>query len=64
MGDHLIFRRTKGGISEKLWKDSKGTFQICLDNEDDGGRGGSRKLSIVIRGDHVSKVTFKGGRVG
>ena len=23
-GDHLIFRRTKGGIAENIWKDSEG----------------------------------------
>ena len=47
-GDHLISRRTKGGISRnwepkrgdqwKLWKDhgTGGTAQICLENEDIG----------------------------
>ena len=63
-GDHLIFRRTKGrisrkrepkrGISErKVLKDLEGfrggTTHICLENEGMGG-GGSRKLSIDIRG--------------
>ena len=26
-----------------------------------GGGGGSRKLYIVMRGDHFNKITFKGG---
>ena len=38
----------------------KGTTQICLENEDMGG-GGSRKSSKVIRSDHFSEVTLKGG---
>ena len=35
--------------------------QICLENEDIGGGGGSRKSSNLIRGDHFGKVTVKGG---
>ena len=67
---HLIFGRTKGGISSnwepkrgdrwKIWKDSEGgTTQICLENE--GMVGGSRKSSKVIRGDHFTEETVKGG---
>ena len=48
LGYHLIFRRTKGGIScnwePKTW-------------------GGSRKLSKAIREDYFSEVTFKVGSV-
>ena len=70
-GDHLSFRRTKGGSVvtenpkggslETLEGFGEGTTQICLENEDMEGRGGSRKTSKVIRGpDHFSEVTFKG----
>ena len=71
--DHLIFGRTKGGIScnwepkrgdhWKLWKDSEGgTTQIFLENEDmEGGRGGREKHQKLFGGpDHFSEVTFKG----
>ena len=37
------------------------TTQICLENEDMVGGGGSRKSSNVIRGDHFSEVTVKEG---
>ena len=37
-----------------------GTTQICLENEGMEG-GGSRESSKIIRGDHFSEVTFKGG---
>ena len=67
---HLSFGRTKGGIISnwepkrgdrwKIWKDSEGgTTQICLENE--GMVGGSRKSSKVIRGDHFTEETVKGG---
>ena len=63
-GDQLKLR-TQKGRSLKLWKDSRGTTQICLENEDmeGGGGGGGRspKSSKVIRGDHFGKVTLKGG---
>ena len=35
--------------------------KICLENEDIGVGGRSRKSSKVIWGDHFSEVTFKGG---
>ena len=39
-----------------------GTTQICLENEGmEAGGGGSRKSSKVIRRDHFSEITFKGG---
>ena len=43
--DHLIFRRTKAGISRKRTQKGleglrRGTNQICLENEDMGGEGG------------------------
>ena len=67
-GDDFIFGGTKGGISPKggspktLEGFRGGTTQICLENKDMwGGGGGSRKSSKVIRGDHFSVVTFKGG---
>ena len=60
-GDHLIFGRTKGSISPNsaVIQRGGGTTQICLENED--MEWGSRKSSKVIRGDHFSEVTFKGG---
>ena len=76
-GDHLIFRRTEGGISRnwehkregeeslKIFDGFRGvTTQICLNNASLTCKdivGGSRKLSIVMRGDHFNKTTFKGG---
>ena len=48
-GDHLIFRRTKegsvvtedpkGGVTENFGRIQKEATQICLENEDMGGRG-------------------------
>ena len=35
-GDHLIFRRTKGGITENFGRIQRGGTQICLENEDMG----------------------------
>ena len=70
-GDHLIFRRTEGGISrsrepergslKKFWKDSGGggTLKSAWTMPDMGG-GGSRKLSIVMTGDRFNEITFKG----
>ena len=37
LGDHLIFRRTKGGITENFGRIQKETTQIGLENEDLGG---------------------------
>ena len=66
-GDHLIFRKIKGGICRnwqpkrgdhwKLWKDSEGgplKFPRKMKTW-----GGSRKSSKVIRGDHFSEITVK-----
>ena len=69
MGDHLIFRRAKGGISCKrrtqagaslrTWEGfRRGITQICLENEE---MEGIAKVIKSIRGDHSSEVTFKGG---
>ena len=38
-GDHLIFRRTKGGITENLWNDSEGDYSSLLGKWRHGGRG-------------------------
>ena len=54
-------RTQEGGSLKTLEGFRGGTTQICLENEDMGGGGGSRKSSNVIRGDHFSEVTFKGG---
>ena len=65
-------RRILGGITRFLGEQKGGSLktsegfrggitQICLENEDDGAGGGSQKSSKVIRGDHCSEVTFKGG---
>ena len=64
-GDHLIFRRTKGGISRKL-EPKRGlmkTLEGFRGPPDGGGGGGGglRKSSTVIKGNHFSEVTFKGG---
>ena len=65
-GDHLIFRKTKGGISRnwelkrgdrwKLWKSSEGVHSNLVGKWRHGGGGGSRKSSKVIRGHHFSEV--------
>ena len=49
----------RGGIAENLKDSEGGTTQICLENE--GMVGVSRKSSKVIRGDHFTEETFKGG---
>ena len=69
-GDHQIFGRTKaksvvtenakGGIAENFGRIQRVITQFCLKNEE-RGRGGLWKSSKVIRGDHFSEVTFKGG---
>ena len=53
LGDHLIFRRTKGGISENLGKIQRGLFKFSWTMKTMGGGGGSRKLSIVIMGESL-----------
>ena len=72
-GHHLIFRRTKRGIS-RHWEPKRGDHRkLCKDSEGGppkfawkmktwwGGGVGSRESSNVIRRDHFSAVTFKGG---
>ena len=67
----MIFKRTKegsvvtedpkGGVTENFGRIQKEATQICLENEDMGGGGGSRKLSNVIREGHFIELTFKWG---
>ena len=52
LGDHLIFRRTKGGISENFGKIRRGLFKFSWTMKTMGG-GESRKLSIVIMGESL-----------
>ena len=59
-GGSVVTENPKGGIIETLEGFKGGTTKIRLENEDMGG-GGPRKSSNVIRGDHFSEVTFKGG---
>ena len=70
-GYHLIFRRTKGGgsvvtenpkggITENFGRIQRGITQFCLNNED-MGREIAKVIKCLIRGDHFSEVTFKGG---
>ena len=61
MGDQSQLRTQKEGSLKTLEEFRWGTTQIFLENEDMGGGGGSRKSSNVIREDHFSEVTFKGG---
>ena len=52
------------GDRRKRWKDSEGEplkFAWKIKTCREGGGGGSRKSSKVIRGDHFSEVTFKAG---
>ena len=60
MGDQSQLRTQKEGSLKTLEGFRGGTTQIFLENEDMGGEG-SRKSSNVIREDHFSEVTFKGG---
>ena len=60
-GDHLIFRKTKGGITENVGRIQRGATQICLENEDMGGGGGIAKVINSYQGESLSEVTFKGG---
>ena len=39
LGDHLIFRRTKGGISENLGKIQRGLFKFSWTMKTMGGGG-------------------------
>ena len=59
-GGSVITENPKGGSLKTSEEFRGGTTQICLENEDMGG-GGSRKSSNVIRRDHFSEVTLKGG---
>ena len=65
----MIFRRTEGGIkteNPKGWiteifgRIQRGDHSNLL-GKWRHGTGESRKSSTVIRGDHFSEVTFKGG---
>ena len=49
-GGSVVTENPKGGITENLGKIQRRTTQICLENEDMEGGGGSRKTSTVIRG--------------
>ena len=61
-GGSVVTENPKGGITENFGRIQKGDHSICLENEGmGGGAGGSRKSSNVIRDDHFSEVTFKGG---
>ena len=62
-GGSVVTENPKGGSLKTSGGFRVGITQICLENED-RGRGGSRKSSKVIRGDHCGEVTFKEGIVG
>ena len=55
--DHEKEGRIQGGRRGGGDRGPQGATQICLDNARHGG--GSRKLSIVVRGDHFNEMTFK-----
>ena len=55
----VVTENPKAEIAENFGRiQREWVSQICLESEDGGG---SRKLSKVVRGDHFSKVTSKGG---
>ena len=63
-GGSVVTENPKGGSLKTLEGFRRGggeSTKICLKNEDMGE--GSRKSSNVIRGNHLSEVTFK-GRIG
>ena len=59
-GGHMIFRRTKGEITENFGRITAwGTAQICLENEDIWW-GDRESQQMLLGGDHFSEVTLKG----
>ena len=62
-GESVVTENPKGGSLKTLegFRGGGESTKICLENEDMGG--GSRKSSNLIRGNHLSEVTFK-GRIG
>ena len=42
--------KPKGGITENFGRIQRGTTQVCLENQDIGVGGGTRKSSNFIRG--------------
>ena len=62
-GGSVVTENPKGGSLKTLEGFSRGTTQICLENEGNGRGRGIRKSSNVFRGDYFSEVTFE-GRIG
>ena len=59
LGNHLIFRISKGGVTENFGRIQRGALEFAWKVKTCGGDG--EKSSNVIRGDQFSEVTFKGG---
>ena len=59
-GGSVVTENPKGGITENFGSIQKGITQFCLNNED-MGREIAKVIKCLIRGDHFSEVTFKGG---
>ena len=50
LGDHLIFRRTKGGISENLGKIQRGLFKFSWTMKTMGGGGITKVINSFYGG--------------
>ena len=52
LGDHLIFRRTKGGISENFGKIQRGLFKLSwtMKTMERGGGGITKVINSYYRG--------------
>ena len=62
MGGSVVTENPKGGSAENFGRIQRGDHSNLLrKRRHSGGRGGSRKSSKGVRGDHFSEVTFKGG---
>ena len=59
-GDHLIFRRTEGGITKNFGRiqNRGGPLKSAWTMPDMGG--GGQKLLIVMSGDHFNEITSQG----
>ena len=59
-GESVVTENPRGGIAEKFGRIRRGEpLKFALKTE--GMMGGSRKSSKVIRGDHFTEETVKGG---
>ena len=46
----VVTEKPKGGITENFGRIQRGTTQICLENQDIGGRGDGKSHQILLGG--------------